>query len=87
MHQQVKQRREELRKNTPVPDLDKLPPCALLTERQVSLVSGYAEITLRIWRMKGGGPHFVLVQGRPRYMAGPTRAWLAGAPTADRAAG
>lgn len=78
MHQEVKRRREELRRNTPVPDLEKLPDCALLTERQLSLVSGYAEITLRIWRMRNTGPRVTMVQGRPRYTVRDARAWMAG---------
>lgn len=72
----TKERRDELRQNTPVPDLNKLPPDALLTDRQVSLLSGFAEYTLRVWRMKGKGPKVTLIEGRPRYRVADYRAWV-----------
>lgn len=72
----TKERRDELRKSTPVPDLDKLPDDALLNDRQVSVHSGFAEYTLRLWRMKHKGPKVVYIEGRPRYRVGDYKAWL-----------
>lgn len=82
----TKERRNELRKNTPYPDLDKLPENAFLNERQVSLLSGFAEVTLRIWRMKGRGPRVTYVEGRPRYMVGDYRRWVSGPTSGAEAA-
>lgn len=73
----TKARRDELRQNTPVPDLNKLPPDALLNDRQVSLLSGFSEYTLRVWRMKSKGPVVTYVEDRPRYRVADYRAWVA----------
>ena len=70
---------EELRAKTPIPDIEKLPPSAALTTRQLSLVSRYAEYTLRLWRMKevGRGPRVTYIEGHPRYLVKDVRAWMA----------
>ncbi len=74
----ARERAEELRDSTRVPDLNRLPPTSLLTTRQVSLISGYAEITFKVWRGQGGsrGPKVTYVEGRPRYFVRDVRAWI-----------
>ena len=61
-----------------VPDIGGLPDDALLTSRQVEVLSGYTDQALKKWRREGRGPRFVTVEGRPRYPVGTTRAWLRG---------
>ena len=56
-----------------VPALD---PVALLTTRQVSALWGLAEITLRVWRLKGDGPRFLKLGRNVRYRRGDIEAWL-----------
>ena len=73
----TKERRDELRQNTPIPDIDKLPDTALLNDRQKSLHSGFSEYTLRRWRMDGRGPKIVYIEGKPRSFVRDYREWLA----------
>ncbi|MGM0583866.1 MAG: helix-turn-helix transcriptional regulator [Pseudomonadota bacterium] len=60
------------------PDIDKLPDAALLTRQQVSLLTGFAEITLKKWAAKGQGPKVTRVEGLPRFKVADVRAWLDG---------
>ncbi len=62
----------------PVPDLDALPGSTLLDTELMHKVTGYAKITLKIWRAKGRGPRVTIVEGRPRYAVKDVRAWLSG---------
>lgn len=63
-----------------VPDLSRLPDEALLVERQVAQLGGYAPHTLKLWRLEqtGRGPAHIVVEGRPRYPVAGVRAWLQG---------
>lgn len=62
----------------PLPNVDNLPPSALLTRKQVAAVSGLALVTLKKWAAEGRGPRITRVSGLPRYRADHVRAWLAG---------
>jgi len=62
-----------------IPDIDKLPPTALLTQLQVSRLSGFAPVTIRLWATRGTGPKVTRINGHlPRYMVRDVRAWLDG---------
>ncbi len=69
-----------------IPDLRKMPPDALLTRKQVSAISGYALITLKLWARAGRGPRITRVEGYPRYRAEDVSNWIAGATSAQPAA-
>lgn len=57
------------------PDLEKLPPTAACTTRQVHQAFGFAIITLKKWRREGKGPRVTLIEGRPRYLVRDLREW------------
>lgn len=59
-----------------VPDLSTLPPDALLTRRQVHLVSGFSLQILKAWPRQGRGPKVTMVENCPRYRCADVRAWL-----------
>ncbi len=61
-----------------LPDIGALPDDALLTRAEVARLSGFANITLRIWAGQGRGPKITRVEGRPRFAVRDVRAWLAG---------
>lgn len=61
-----------------VPDLNALPDHALLTRKQVHQLTGFAEITLRVWAAKGRGPRVSRLSGNPRYSVRDLKAWLEG---------
>lgn len=61
------------------------PDETLLTPREVSALSGFEEVTLRLWHRQGRGPARTFVEGRPRYRLGDVRAWMRGE-SADTAA-
>lgn len=63
----------------PIPDLEKLPDTALLTRRQLSDLSSFALITLKVWAKKGRGPQITVVEGRPRYRVRDVREWMGAA--------
>lgn len=58
------------------PNLRALPADALLSRRELSALSGYAIITLKIWAAKGRGPKITRIEGRPRYRAEDVRNWM-----------
>lgn len=60
------------------PDLNALPDHATLTRKQVAALTGFADITLRVWAGKGRGPKVTRLEGVPRYLARDLRAWLEG---------
>ena len=62
--------------SAPIPDLDALPPTAACTTEQVAALSGYAVITLQLWRRQSRGPRSWLIQGRPRYLVRDLREWM-----------
>lgn len=61
-----------------VPDLNSLPDHATLTRKQVAALTGFADITLRVWAGKGRGPKVTRLEGVPRYLVRDLRAWLEG---------
>ena len=61
------------------PDIAALPGDALLTRRQLSLISGFALQTLKAWPGLGRGPRIVTVEGRPRYRVADVREWMGAA--------
>lgn len=61
-----------------MPDLTSLPDHATLTRKQVASLTGFADITLRVWAGKGRGPKVTRLEGAPRYLARDLRAWLEG---------
>lgn len=60
------------------PDLRALPGDALMTRRQVSALSGFAVVTLKVWAREGRGPRVTTIEGRPRYRVSDVRSWLGG---------
>ncbi|KQQ48789.1 hypothetical protein ASF58_05925 [Methylobacterium sp. Leaf125] len=58
------------------PDIERLPDSALLTRRQLSEISSFALITLKVWAKNGRGPRITVVEGRPRYRVSDVRAWM-----------
>jgi hypothetical protein len=68
-----------------IPDLQNLPPDALLTRKQVCALSGYAIITLKKWAVAGRGPRITRVEGYPRYRAEDVSNWIAGATSVQSA--
>lgn len=71
-----KKRRSHAKRS--IPDIDDLPPNALLTRKQMSGLSNYTEQSLKKWAREGRGPAFVMIEGRPRYPVDKARAWLRG---------
>ena len=63
-------------RSTFIPNLDCLPPSALLTRSQVAALSGFAVISLKKWAVAQRGPKITRVEGRPRYRAADVAAWL-----------
>lgn len=60
-----------------ISSLDSLQDSALLTSAEVARLTGFAEITLRIWRAKKRGPAVTWINGDlPRYKAKDVRDWL-----------
>ena len=59
-----------------MPDLNSLPDHATLTRKQVAKLTGFADITLRVWSTRGRGPKVTRLEGAPRYLARDVRAWL-----------
>lgn len=60
-----------------VPALDSLQDDHLLTQAQLSELTGFARITFRVWAAKGLGPKITRINGHlPRYRAADVRAWL-----------
>lgn len=53
------------------------PDDMLLTTAEVSALSGFAEVTLRLWRRQGRGPSWLEIEGMPRLRLGDYRKWLA----------
>jgi hypothetical protein len=58
------------------PDLATLPPDALLTRRQLSMICGYTLQTLKMWPAQGRGPKITRLEGRPRYRVADVREWM-----------
>lgn len=63
----------------PVPDLGKLPGETLITRQQLSEISSFALITLKVWAKSGRGPRITVVEGRPRYRVRDVREWMGAA--------
>ena len=58
-------------------DLDSLPDSAACTTRDVAALSGFAEITFKVWRKAGDrGPKVTRIEGKPRYLVKDVRAWM-----------
>ncbi|TXN20388.1 hypothetical protein [Methylobacterium sp. WL9] len=62
-----------------IPDIERLPDSALLTRRQLSDLSNFALITLKVWAKSGRGPRITVVEGRPRYRVRDVREWMGAA--------
>lgn len=62
-----------------LPDLDSLPPYALLTRSEVARITGFCTGTLKLWARKGRGPRVTrLERNLPRYRAEDVRKWMGG---------
>lgn len=61
-----------------LPDIDSLPPSALLTRKQVAALTGFHPGTLKAWARDGRGPRLVRPGGAPRYRVGDLRDWIGG---------
>jgi hypothetical protein len=70
--------RPRTRKPLPTPNLDTLPAHAVITRKQLALLSGFSEQALKKWAREGRGPRVTMIEGHPRYRADDTRAWLSG---------
>ena len=68
------------RDSAPVVDLNALPDLACLTTKQLAVLTGFAEITLKTWRGQetGRGPRVTYIEGRPRYLVRNVKNWLMG---------
>ncbi|KEQ09101.1 hypothetical protein GV68_25395 [Pseudorhizobium pelagicum] len=64
------------------PNLRAMPADALLSRRELSALSGYAIITLKIWAANNRGPRITRVEGRPRYRVEDVREWIGLSPSA-----
>lgn len=69
---------ELMSQSAQIPDLDKLPPCALLTYTQVAKLAGYSLVTIKRWAADGRGPRMTRIEGRPRFAVRDVKAWLGG---------
>jgi len=54
----------------------KVPQAQLLTEKQVSIITGLAVATLRNWRCKRVGPPSLKLGGAVRYRAADIDRWI-----------
>ncbi|ATI40898.1 hypothetical protein CBW24_02030 [Pacificitalea manganoxidans] len=61
-----------------IPDLDKLPPCALLTYTQVAKLAGFSLVSIKRWAADGRGPHMTRIEGHPRFTVRDVKAWMSG---------
>ncbi|MEC7763739.1 MAG: helix-turn-helix domain-containing protein [Pseudomonadota bacterium] len=59
-----------------IPDIDRLPPSALLTYDQLAAATGFSTSTVKRWAGAGRGPRMTRVEGLPRFKVGDVRAWL-----------
>jgi transposase-like protein len=61
-----------------IPDLDKLPPYALLTPKQVAAILNVSPHTLTYWRSqkRNAGLKWVRIEKAPRYRVSDVRAYL-----------
>lgn len=62
--------------NALIPNIDELPPCALLTRAQLVALSGFKLVTFKKWARENRGPKITRVEGRPRYQVADVAAWL-----------
>jgi predicted DNA-binding transcriptional regulator AlpA len=69
--------RARIHRARPLPDLSTLPSQACITRRQLGELTGFSQPTLKAWVKQGKGPRVTYVEGRPRYLAGDVREWLA----------
>jgi hypothetical protein len=58
--------------------LDDAPDDTLLSFAELSALSGWAVVTLRLWASQGRGCPVRRVEGRPRFRLGDVRSWLQG---------
>jgi hypothetical protein len=72
-------RRAPVYRPLPIPDLSALPSTACITRRQLGGLTGFSLPTLKVWAKQGKGPRITYVEGRPRYLVGDVREWLASA--------
>jgi hypothetical protein len=68
-----------------LPDLDKLPPYALLTPKQVAAILNVSPHTLTTWRLQKRNPglKWVRIESLPRYRVDAVRAYLASMAAAE----
>lgn len=67
---------QPIRFDSTVGDITALPDLALLTQKQLAQVTGFALPTIKRWAALGKGPRQVRVEGLPRYLARDVRAWI-----------
>ncbi|WP_156640438.1 helix-turn-helix transcriptional regulator [Bosea sp. PAMC 26642] len=69
------------RRRVPLQGITDAPDETVVTIAEVSALSGFATVTLRLWARseQPRGPRQFKVEGRPRYRLGEVRAWLSGA--------
>jgi len=59
-----------------IPDIDQLPPSALLTYGQLAQVTGFHVVTVKRWAGAGRGPRLTRVEGLPRFKVCDVKAWM-----------
>jgi hypothetical protein len=72
--------RRRTRRPRPLPDLNTLPSHAVITRGQFCELVSIALPTAKLWAKQGRGPKVTYIEGRPRYLVGDLREWLASAP-------
>ena len=63
-------------RDSKIPDIDNLPQSALLTYRQLALITGFSLSSVKRWAANGRGPHVTRIAGQPRFSVGAVKTWL-----------
>ena len=58
-------------------EVDRLADITLLTDVQIGELVGCKGATIKSWRIRGIGPVYVYINGKPRASVGAVRKWLA----------
>ncbi len=76
MHNQAQCAQKRFHRVVDIPDLNNLPPDALLTRAQMAAISGFTDQAFKKWASENRGPVITRVEGLPRYRVADARKWL-----------